>query len=75
MILEGIIPRNTFDSITPFIRMSAMLVAFGSTVWFLKISSVSTPTDPGLEKKKERKKVKMLDMKISKLVNEKAGLI
>lgn len=55
MILEGITSRNTFDSVTPFIRMSAMLVAFGSTAQFLKISSVSAPTDPdpGLEKKKE----------------------
>lgn len=54
MILEGITPRNTLDSVIPFIRMSAMLVAFGSTAQFLKISSVSAPTDPdpGLEKKK-----------------------
>lgn len=55
MILDGITSRSTLNSITPFIKMSAMLVAFGSTVQFLKISSVSTPTDPGLKKKKKKR--------------------
>lgn len=51
-MLEGITEiRNTFDSAIAVLRVSSMLVAFGSTDLFLKISSVSTPTEPGLEDK------------------------
>lgn len=51
MILEGIMSRNTFDSTTADIRLSSMLSVFGSKVSLLKISCISTPTDPGLERK------------------------
>lgn len=51
MILEGIMSRNTFDSTIADIRLSSMLSVFGSTVSLLKISCISTPTDPGLERK------------------------
>lgn len=52
MILKGIVPKNTFNSTIAVIRVSTMLVVFGSTVWLLKISSVSTPTGSGLEGEK-----------------------
>lgn len=49
-------PRNALDSTIAVSRFFSITFAFGSTVSFVKISAVSTPTEPGLQEKKKRKK-------------------
>lgn len=43
-------PRNALDSTIAALRSFSISFDFGSTVSFVKISAVFTPTEPGLQK-------------------------